>query len=126
MTKKRLARARRFFLIGLQDLASQFKLYGQIGDIVLTVYKENYATTNVIDLMTSKIESLLRNGKKVSKHCTTFDEYEKVNIIDLGVNSMLNANNYDKSPINKISNQFRAMENEGSLTKPISQIDVGI
>ena len=98
-----------------QDLDSQFKLYGRAGDKVLTVYKENYSATNVIDLMAKKIESLLRKGEKVSKHCTTFDEYEKVNIIDLGVNSMLSLNNHDKSLINKISNQFIIMKHEGKI-----------
>ncbi|EGA66487.1 PAAR domain-containing protein [Vibrio brasiliensis] len=98
-----------------QDLESQFRLYGRAGDKVLTVYKENHNATNVIDLMAKKIESLLRKGEKVSKHCTTFDEYEKVNIIDLGVNSMLNLNNHDKSLIDKISNQFRIMKHEGKL-----------
>ncbi|MGY5537431.1 PAAR domain-containing protein [Vibrio brasiliensis] len=98
-----------------QDLDSQFKLYGRAGDKVLTVYKENHNATNVIDLMAKKIESLLRNGEKVSKHCTTFDEYEKVNIIDLGVNSMLKLNNHDKSLINKISNQFIIMKHQGKL-----------
>lgn len=97
------------------DLASQFRLYGQVGDMVLTVYKENQNAKNVVELMTTEIENLLEKGKKVSKHCTTFEEYKKVNIIDLGVNSMLNVNGHKRSLISKISSQFRTMEKEGIL-----------
>ncbi|MDC5851833.1 hypothetical protein OPW32_21835 [Vibrio europaeus] len=98
-----------------QDLASQFRLYGQVGDLVLTVYKENQNAKNVVELMRTEIENLLDKGKKVSKHCTTFEEYKKINIIDLGVNSMLNVNGHKKSLISKISSQFRTMEKEGIL-----------
>ncbi len=58
------------------DLKKQKQLYGKNGDAVLDVYSSNSKKDKheVIRLMKEKIELLARDGKKVSKHCTTVED----------------------------------------------------
>lgn len=71
------------------NLTAQFRLYGSNGDEILKVYKNNSTKkqAEVISLMTDKIETLLKLGKRTSKHCVTEATYKTLNIIDIGVNS---------------------------------------
>jgi CTP:phosphocholine cytidylyltransferase-like protein len=56
---------------------------------VLKVYKanQNRSESQVLQQMEAKIESLLKQGRKTSKHVVTTDQYRACNIIDIGVNS---------------------------------------
>ena len=72
-----------------KNLVNQFRLYGSTGDEVLKVYKKNASSSEseVVKLMTDKINSLLKQGKRTSNHCATSESYKNLNIIDIGVNS---------------------------------------
>lgn len=72
-----------------KDLTKQFQLYGSTGDEVLKVYEANQdrPESKVLQLMEKKIASLLKQGRKTSKHVVTIDQYKNCNIIDIGVNS---------------------------------------
>ncbi|TDR73799.1 LysM peptidoglycan-binding domain-containing protein [Paludibacterium purpuratum] len=66
---------------------SQLKLYAQPGREVVGCYaklkKENTEKRQIISAMKEKIEELLTNGHRVSKHCVTEDFYKKLNVIDI-------------------------------------------
>lgn len=99
------------------DLQKQFRLYGTNGDTVLGVYKDNIHRTpdDVIELMTSKIEELTNQGRKVSKHCTTISDYKKRNIIDIGVNSTRMSNN-DMFSIESFSSVLKELYEDGFIS----------
>jgi peptidoglycan hydrolase-like protein with peptidoglycan-binding domain len=72
-----------------KNLTAQFRLYGTTGDEVLKVYKNNAKKTKqeVVTLMKTKIENLLKQGRRTSKHVVTETQHRSLNIIDIGVNS---------------------------------------
>lgn len=72
-----------------KNLMKQFQLYGSTGDEVLKVYKanQNAPESEVIQLMEDKIASLLKQGRRTSKHVVTTEQYNNRNIIDIGVHS---------------------------------------
>ena len=72
-----------------EDLTKQFQLYGSTGDEVLKVYKANQdrSESEVLQLMEDQIASLLKQGRKTSRHVVTTDQYKDCNIIDIGVSS---------------------------------------
>lgn len=72
-----------------KDLPSQYRLYGSRGDAVLKVYAENKskADNEIISLMVNKINEFSESGQRVSKHCVSIENYKKLNIFDIGVNS---------------------------------------
>lgn len=74
---------------GKKNLSSQYRLYGSRGDAVLKVYADNKSKTDseIVSLMSSKINEFAKSGQRVSKHCVSIEDYEKLNIIDIGVNS---------------------------------------
>ena len=53
------------------DLAAQYRLYGRKGDSVLKIYADNKekSDTEIIKLMTNKIQEIAESGSRVSKHC---------------------------------------------------------
>ncbi|MBT9368803.1 peptidoglycan-binding domain-containing protein [Rhizobium sp. CSW-27] len=71
-----------------KDLRAQYALYGKFGDLVLDVYKENSGKSqDVVSLMRKKIEELYEKGVKVSNHISRNDDYENLNVFDIGVGS---------------------------------------
>ncbi len=72
-----------------KNLAGQFRLYGSTGDQVLKVFKDNQTLpeSQVVKMMKEKIEALLKQGRRTSKHVVTQPQYKALNIIDIGVNS---------------------------------------
>ncbi|MEF1169938.1 hypothetical protein [Vibrio campbellii] len=104
------------------DLKKQKQLYGKNGDAVLDVYSSNSKKDKheVIRLMKEKIELLARDGKKVSKHCTTVEDYKKYNIIDIGVNSTRAANSEFFS-LQKFTAVLKALTEDGYINKFIDE-----
>ncbi|WP_299597999.1 peptidoglycan-binding domain-containing protein [uncultured Microbulbifer sp.] len=74
---------------GKKDLKAQFRLYGANGDKVLRVYADNKSKSDdeIVELMKNAIVRLGQSGQRVSKHCVGTEEYKKLNIFDIGVNS---------------------------------------
>ena len=93
------------------NLTGQYKLYGNSGDQVLTVYKLNKAKPKdeVVGLMKAKIEELADKGLRVSNHVTTVAKYASLNIIDIGVGSTTTAagTTFNKD---KLTAAFRKLE----------------
>ncbi len=72
------------------NLANNKRLaYAAPGMEVTDVYdqctKKNLAKQETIKQMTEKIESLSKEKKRVSKHCVSTEEYNKLNIVDIGI-----------------------------------------
>ena len=98
------------------NLTGQYKLYGNSGDQVLTVYKLNKAKPKdeVVALMKAKIEDLADKGLRVSNHVTTVAKYASLNIIDVGVGSTTTAagTTFNKD---KLTAAFRKLEKDGFI-----------
>jgi hypothetical protein len=77
-----------------KNYQKQIDLYGSSGDAVLKIYNENKHLNDeqIIDLMVKKIEALEKEGKSVSRHCATEEQYKKRNVFDIGVNSTRSLN----------------------------------
>lgn len=71
-----------------KGVASQLKLYAWAGQQVVNAYDEDADEDDNIDAMTAKIYELLKAGKRVSKHCVSEDDYEKLNVIDISHSRM--------------------------------------
>lgn len=56
---------------------------------MLKVYENNKSEkdSDVVDLMTDKINELSKKGVRVSKHCVSLEYYKRLNVVDIGVNS---------------------------------------
>jgi len=104
------------------NLMAQFRLYGSNGDAVLKVYKKNSTKkqTEVIDLMTDKIEALLKSGKRTSKHCVTDATYKTLNIIDIGVNSTRAASGSSFN-LDKFTKALNNLQTKGYIEKVIDE-----
>jgi hypothetical protein len=104
------------------NLTEQYRLYGPTGDLVLDVYKANKAKAKaeVIKLMTAKIEELHRQGRPVSNHLSTLEQYKAMNIIDLGVNSTkaVAGNSFNQAGLTKA---FHDLEKTGYIKKFIDE-----
>lgn len=77
-----------------KGLDKQYELYDKKGDTVLKVYEQNKSKSDadIIKLMVEKIEEWAKEGKYISKHCMSKNDYSKSNIIDIGLNSMKSRN----------------------------------
>ncbi|EKE73046.1 peptidoglycan-binding domain-containing protein [Gallaecimonas xiamenensis] len=104
------------------SLAKQKQLYGSNGDKVLDVYAANKtkAQSEVVALMTSKIEELAEDGRKVSKHCTSVEDYGRLNVFDIGVNST-RAADPDHFNLNKLTTALKALATDGYINKLIDE-----
>ncbi len=67
--------------------------------------------------MEDKIISLLNDGELVSRHCTTIKKYNKKNIFDIGVNSVLIENGNDQSIIKRITNEINKLKEKKRQAK---------
>jgi len=105
-----------------KNLAAQFKLYGQTGDKVLNVYNENKTKSkdDVIKLMTDEIVAQLKRGNKTSKHVVTEQQFQSLNIFDIGVNST-RATGEAAFNLQKFTTALNALENEGYISKLIDE-----
>jgi hypothetical protein len=105
-----------------ENLAGQFSLYGSTGDEVLKVFKNNKDKEQsvVIGLMKEKIESLLKEGKRTSLHCVTVAEYNKLNIVDIGVNSTRAVCGASFN-IEKFTKAFSELKDEGYIERFIDE-----
>lgn len=105
-----------------QNLEKQFRLYGPNGDNVLKVYKTNKTKSKplVIGLMKDKIEELLKQGKRTSKHVITPSQYSNLNIIDIGVNSTRRASGSAFS-VEKLTQTFTSLVRDGYIEKLIDE-----
>lgn len=105
-----------------ENLAGQFSLYGATGDEVLKVFKNNKDKERsvVIGLMKDKIESLLKDGKRTSLHCVTVTEYNKLNIVDIGVKST-QAVCGTSFNIEKFTKAFKELKDEGYIERFIDE-----
>ncbi len=95
------------------DLKKQYRLYGKNGDAVLKVYDENRNNPDVeiLKLMIDKINELEKTNRRVSNHCISMDNYQKKNIIDIGLNSTKNANiSFNKE---KFTKALESLNKEG-------------
>lgn len=72
-----------------QNLAQQYELYGDSGDLVLEVYEANRsgAEHEVKALMAAKIREIQGWGGIVSRHCVSNESYRTRNVIDIGIGS---------------------------------------
>lgn len=103
------------------DLKKQYRLYGRNGDAVLKTYDENKnkPDTEILELMTNKINDLEKNNRRVSNHSISIDGYKKKNIIDIGLNSTRNANkSFNK---NKFTKALKNLEKEGYIDRLIDE-----
>ena len=105
-----------------KNLIKQFKLYGSTGDEVLKVYKanQNRPESEVIKLMEDKIATLLKQGRKTSKHVVTADQYKNLNIIDIGVNATRKVCGIAFS-IEKFTKALKDLQTNGYIDKLIDE-----
>ncbi|MDX2507449.1 MAG: peptidoglycan-binding domain-containing protein [Gammaproteobacteria bacterium] len=105
-----------------KNLTGQFKLYGSTGDEVLKVYKANQTLPepDVIKLMKQKIESLLKQGRRTSKHVVTESYYKNHNIIDIGVNSTRAVSGVAFN-IEKFTKALSDLQTKGYISKLIDE-----
>jgi len=79
---------------------TQVKIYGTQTDAgkVLAVYKQEKSKgmtkLEIIKAMTDKIDEV--GGREVSHHVVSVDEYNKLNVIDIGASSIDNDDKFDK------------------------------
>lgn len=108
-----------------EDLAAQFQLYGATGDEVLKVFKANKdkPKSEVVELMRQKIEELGAKGRRVSLHVVSFDQYARLNVIDLGVNSTKRVAGASFTPQTKaaLTRAFTKMKSQGFLAEFIDE-----
>ena len=96
-----------------KNLDKQYDLYGDSGDLVLDVYKENKSKADVLKLMIAEIKRLESSGERVSKHCVSKETYLRHNVIDVGLNSMKAANSsFDQK---KFTAALKKLKDEGYL-----------
>ncbi len=80
---------------------------------------KNKPDTEILELMTNKINDLEKNNRRVSNHCISIDGYKKKNIIDIGLNSTRNANkSFNK---NKFTKALKNPEKEGYIDRLIDE-----
>lgn len=93
----------------------QLRLYGNAGDQVICVYRDNYeeSSDKIKELMADKIRELWKKDIIVSKHCVSPESYAKRNVIDIGYASI----------VAQGKNQaFRsALSSNGSISKYIDE-----
>jgi len=104
------------------DLAKQYRMYGNNGDQVLKVYEANKdkPQADVIKLMTEKVEDLLKEGKRVSRHISTLEGYKSLNVFDIGVNSTRKAAGKTFN-LEGLSKAFNDLEKEGYINHFIDE-----
>lgn len=103
------------------DLAKQYRLYGARGDAVLKVYESNKSKKDIdiVKLMVDKIDAYARDGKRVSKHCVSVEDYKKLNVIDIGYNSTKAlCKNFNET---KFTNALKSLQEEGYIEKLIDE-----
>lgn len=105
-----------------KNLAGQYALYGKAGDQVLDVFKENKDSPkgDVIKLMKEKIEEIHAKGLRVSLHVSTVEQYSKLNVFDIGVNSTkaVAGNNFS---IIKLTAAFQKLVKDGYIKRLIDE-----
>lgn len=103
------------------NLTQQKFLYKEEGDLVLEVFEKNRNKNKdeVIKLMQEKIESLLKEGKKTSKHCVTLNAFSALNTFDIGAGSTeRSSKNFDKKTL---TDMFKKLEKNGYIKKVIDE-----
>ncbi|WP_018016445.1 peptidoglycan-binding domain-containing protein [Teredinibacter turnerae] len=103
------------------NLGRQYSLYGARGDAVLKIYENNKSKkdSEIVELMVKKIEEYAKEGKRVSKHCVSIEDYKSLNVIDIGYNSTKSVcKNFSES---KFSNALKSLESEGYIEKYIDE-----
>lgn len=103
------------------NLAKQRSLYGKNGDDVLDIYAENIKESKdvAVKLMKEKIEELLKKDKKVSNHCITIDDFNKMNTFDIGLNSTKKkSKNFNKE---KLTKAFSDLKKQGYIKNFIDE-----
>ncbi len=103
------------------DLGKQYRLYGRNGDVILKVYDENKNKSDIetLKLMVDKINDLEKTNRRVSNHCISIDGYKKKNIIDIGLNSTRNANEYFNK--DKFTKALKNLNKEGYIDRLIDE-----
>lgn len=88
---------------------------------MLEVYRKNKTKNDneIIELMTDKILELAKQNRHVSLHCVPKPDYEKLNVIDIGLNSTRAVNK--NFSLQKFTNAFKALQKEGYVTKFIDE-----
>ncbi|MCW8127925.1 peptidoglycan-binding protein [Microbulbifer halophilus] len=104
-----------------KSLKGQYRLYGSAGDQVLKVYEDNKSKkeSEVVDLMVDKVNELSKKGIRVSKHCVSPEDYRKLNVIDIGVNSTRAA--VKKFHKDKFTKALKALVDEGYIERLIDE-----
>ncbi len=104
-----------------KDLASQYRLYGQTGDAVLKHYEnnKNKPDSEIVALMVREIDEQSAKGRRVSKHCVPESTYQKLNIIDIGLNSTRSASQRFNS--RKFTAALADLVKEGYIDKLIDE-----
>lgn len=98
-----------------KNYQQQIDLYGPTGDAVLKVYKDNKSLKDeqIIDLMVKKIEALKKNNKVALRHCSTEEDYKKLNVFDIGLKSTRASNaNFNKDIF---TNSLESLKKEGYI-----------
>ena len=69
--------------------------------------------------MLIKIEAYAKEGKRVSKHCVSVEDYKKLNVIDIGYNSTKAVcKNFNEA---KFTNALKSLQKEGYIEKLIDE-----
>lgn len=78
--------------IEAKGIASQKNMYSHAGDMIIDVYaqkkSQGLSKDEIIKAMTDKIIDLSDNGTRVSKHCVSEKQYNKLNVIDVSCKQM--------------------------------------
>ncbi len=108
------------------NLAKQYGLYGKVGDQVLKVFERNRAKprNEVIALMVAEIESLLKQGKRVSRHVVNLSTYNMLNVVDIGVNSTRSVNPPSAFKIEKVTQAFWSLKKGGYISEFIDETNI--
>ena len=105
-----------------KNMAGQYALYGATGDKIIDVYKANKdkPKAEVVVFMAAKIDEFLAKGINVSRHVVTVAQYEKLNVLDIGVNSTKSAAGSSFSEA-KLTAAFTKLESQGYIKKFIDE-----
>lgn len=108
-----------------KDIQEQFRLYGATGDEVIKVFKthQDKPKDEVVELMRQKIEDLADRGKRVSLHVVSFEQYKRLNVIDLGMNSTASVAGSTFTPKSKaaLTAAFEKLKRQGYLANFIDE-----
>lgn len=104
------------YRMAMKNLTEQYQLYGATGDKIIDIVKANKGKDKavVVELMKQKIEQFLTQGIRVSQHVVSLATYQKLNVLDIGLNSTMDVAGVSFSK-DKLTKAFRDLEKQGYI-----------